>query len=506
MALIEGTALGDLINATSSDGDEIRGLGDDDTIYGGVGDDTINGNDGSDLMYADSNTETAAGNDSIFGGSSGDTLVGARFGFGGDTLNGNKGNDVVVASQYGGDVNYGGQDLDTLYGNLGGHDLIGNLGNDLIYMGAQGGDRGFGNDGDDTLVGGNDDDNMSGEAGEDEFVFQPGQEVEILGVNLIEGGYGGADTITDFNQDPGGQDIIKIAELDFGASVTVEDVTGGALITIEGTAGSDAESAAQTIFVEGTSAAGLLAVGSNDIEVNGVVINTTNATTNVDGSYTYGVLTNVSGKTISGTDVADDIGTSANPNSQFDPTINNDTIDGNGGNDRLDGLAGDDIIAGDGGDDTIWGNTGEDTLTGGGDADDFAWRSLGDAVDTITDFSAFEGDQFRITASGFGGTLFAGGNVVTPGFFSTFAAAYYFSFIGAPPADAFTLGFAPTAFATGLSVFYYDLTGGGLYFDADGGATGVGFVKVAELDPAPIAGNQPFAVNTPTLADSFILV
>ncbi len=512
MALILGTALGDLINATSTSGDEARGLEGNDTLYGGPGSDMLNGNQGSDLMYADSNTATAGGNDSVYGGTGNDTVIGARFGFGGDVLNGNKGDDIVVASQYGSDTAYGGQDSDTLYGHLGGHDLIGNLGNDLIYMGAQGSDRGFGSDGDDTLVGGSGSDILSGEGGKDTFIFQAGTAAQVLGINLIEGGYGGTDTIADFSQGGGVGDQIKIDELDYGSTVNVKNTTGGVLITIAGTARANAEAANQTIFVQGANVAAMLGVGADDITVNGVVVNTTNATTNVDGSYTYGVLTEVSGKTINGTDAPDDIGTSANPNSQFNPTTNNDTINGNGGDDVLDGLAGNDILNGGTGSDTLYGNTGADTLTGGSGADQYGFRALSDGVDTITDFASFNGDVFRLSASGFGGTLFAGGNVIS-GFAAVgaFDAAFYTEFAGAPPADAATLGFIPTNFPSGLSVFYYDAIGGGLYFDADGGALGTGFVKFAQLSPAPgfvlgpaAANNEPFA--TFFGASAFVLI
>ncbi|MBO9502974.1 hypothetical protein J7346_14795, partial [Brevundimonas sp. A19_0] len=53
-------------------------------------------------------------------------------------------------------------------------------------------------------------------------------------------------------------------------------------------------------------------------------------------------------------------------------------LEGNGGDDVLDGGTGDDIL---------WGGTGKDTLTGGAGHDIFVF-SMGDGVDTITDFAA----------------------------------------------------------------------------------------------------------------------
>lgn len=73
-----------------------------------------------------------------------------------------------------------------------------------------------------------------------------------------------------------------------------------------------------------------------------------------------------------------------------DDTLNgnagNDTIKGGPGNDTLNGGAGDDSILGGAGDDLLVGGRGTDELTGGNGADAFVYRSLGDAIDTITDF------------------------------------------------------------------------------------------------------------------------
>ncbi|WP_395612225.1 type I secretion C-terminal target domain-containing protein [Allosphingosinicella sp.] len=66
-----------------------------------------------------------------------------------------------------------------------------------------------------------------------------------------------------------------------------------------------------------------------------------------------------------------------------------DTLLGAGANDFLEGAGGNDVISGGAGDDTILGDTGDDQLTGGAGADTFIF-SIGDGVDTITDFSVQE--------------------------------------------------------------------------------------------------------------------
>lgn len=490
MALIVGNATanntGDVLSALSSTGDEVRGLSGNDTIYGGPGRDTLNGNEDSDVIFADSTTGTASGNDSLYGGSGNDTVIGSRFGFGGDTLLGNKGNDVLVASAFGGDRLFGGQDADSLYGssNPGSDDLIGNLGNDAIFGGA--GDRLFGEDGEDTLFGGTGNQVLTGGTGGDEFIFQLPATLTEAGVTVVQGGFGGTDSITDFNTTNGGSnDVIKLVELDFGSTVTVAQQGSDVLITLTGSARDGSSLNGQKILVQNTLVSGIIGVGSNDLEINGVVVNTTTATLNSDGSYTFGTLTNVAGRTINGTDVADDIGTSANPNSQFNPTVNNDTINGNNGNDVLDGIAGNDIINGNNGADTLLGNSGADTLNGGDGADQlnggpgadlitgglgfdtFRFTRPSDAIDTLTDFFAAGADFIEFNKAGYGllsSTIIEAGS----GGLATQSEAGGFS--GAPNGiGAQTTTNVP--FGTYLNevpAFFVDSVGGAIYYDADG--------------------------------------
>jgi len=512
MALIVGNTAanntGDVLSALSTSGDEVRGLSGNDTIYGGPGRDTLNGNEDNDILFGGSTTGTASGNDSIFGGSGSDTVVGSQFGFGGDSLNGNKGDDIVIASAFGGDRLFGGQDQDKIYGssNPGSDTLIGNLGDDSLYAGV-GGDRLFGEDGADALYGSIGSEVMTGGTGADDFVFQPVVTKTIAGINVTEGGYGGTDTITDFNTSNGGQsDIIDLKLLDFSTSVTAAAQGSDVLITVSGST-NDGTAVNQKILVQNQTVLGV--VGVNSVFVNGAAFNTTNATQNVDGSFTFGGLSNVSGKTINGTDVADDIGTAANPNSFFNPTVNNDTIFGNGGNDVLDGLAGNDIISGGNGADTLIGNSGNDslvgndgddrlfggpgvdTMTGGSGDDTFRFASINHGVDLITDFinSFTVSDIISVNQTGFAllsTDLINPGNIVLP---SDILKSEVGTAFGAPDgtgAENTTVTNSPVGFYTNLTpAFYIDYAGGGVYYDADGIGGASDWQQFAVLNTAP---------------------
>ncbi|GAB3384993.1 polysaccharide lyase family 7 protein [Azotobacter armeniacus] len=73
-----------------------------------------------------------------------------------------------------------------------------------------------------------------------------------------------------------------------------------------------------------------------------------------------------------------------------------DELHGNSGNDKIYGNAGDDKLYGTAGNDVLQGGPGKDLLEGGSGTDKFAFASLEDAGDTITDFRA--GDLIDISA------------------------------------------------------------------------------------------------------------
>ncbi len=485
MAIFTGTEANDSYLATP-EGDNARGLRGDDTLYGNSGRDTLNGNADSDLLFADSLTQTAGGNDSLYGGQGSDTLVGARFGFSADSLGGNRGEDLLIASTNGGNTLFGGQGDDTLYGSASGSNTMnGDLGSDVLFAG-RGGDRMLGADGNDTLVGGVGNDNMFGETGNDDFQFEAavaGALTEFTGAEQVvrdQGGWGGSDTVFDFSTG----DKISIGLLDRGSEVEITtNSAGAAVITIDGTTtlSDGRQTASNTITVVDMTREELLAPGSQLLSVGGTFI-TTNDTVNANGTSTYTVGAgdpgaNVRGVNLTGTDVADafdpDPGVASTANGiLLLTTVNDDTLNGNGGDDVMVADAGNDIINGQGGDDTLNGNAGFDTLTGGDGFNTFVLDEFEPGTfDTITDFAGLN-DTIRVSASAFGGSLVAGQNVSGPA-----PTSFYFT-TGTGSVEGFN-----SAAAVGTSEFYYDVIGGGLYFDQDGGGTGTTFTQIAQVTP-----------------------
>ena len=168
MAIINGTALRDLLNGTSL-ADTIRGVG---------GDDTLNGLAGNDSLYGDS------GNDGLNGGLGNDKLFG---GTGVDALFGNEG-------------------ADQLYGEAGDDWLQGGTGNDYIH-GGSGNDRLRGDDGDDTLNGAAGENDLRGGGGNDTLVHSNLSALTITAGNAFyDGGSGGDTLLVDYRGDysPGG--------------------------------------------------------------------------------------------------------------------------------------------------------------------------------------------------------------------------------------------------------------------------------------------------------------
>ena len=80
----------------------------------------------------------------------------------------------------------------------------------------------------------------------------------------------------------------------------------------------------------------------------------------------------------------------------FAGTSGNDTLNGTSVADTIHGGAGNDTLSGGAGNDILDGGTGNDTLTGGAGSDTFDYTS-GDGADTITDFTASQGDVIDLT-------------------------------------------------------------------------------------------------------------
>lgn len=114
-----------------------------DTLIGTDGNDTLDGSGGNDLIECRGGNDIGIGgegNDTVLGGDGDDTLDG---GFGNDSLDGGAGNDSLLGGD-GNDTLLGGNGDDTLDGGAGNDSLDGGAGNDLMIGGA----------GNDTMTGG----------------------------------------------------------------------------------------------------------------------------------------------------------------------------------------------------------------------------------------------------------------------------------------------------------------------------------------------------------------
>jgi Ca2+-binding RTX toxin-like protein len=390
MAILQiiGTGAGDLLRSTNGGPTELFGdlaptatqaqidaaLFGNDTLIGGTGNDTLFGQKGNDSLIG-------SGNDDLRGGAGQDTLVGT----GNDTLFGNKDADQL----FGGVSAFGGQGNDTIFGSTTGR---GELGNDIIY----GGTTLIGGNGNDTLVAASGSQTLTGnessedEFNEDEFVFAPATTLTIAGQTVTQGGFGGVDTITDFQSGPGTGDVIRILNLDSGATVSVAQTGADVTITVAGTTSPDQgspvptstvgsvtngtnQSAAQTIVVRNVNVQQLLAVGSNDIIVNdNTVLNTGNAVgISVNGVFSFNFTAgdrlgrNIDASSVNGvTLTANASNFQLNGVPQF-TSVNNDTVLGSANNDTIDGLAGNDTITAGAGNDSVAGGPGNDTINGG---------------------------------------------------------------------------------------------------------------------------------------------
>jgi len=407
---IVGTGAGDLLRSTNGGPTELFGdvspttanaeatpFGDD-TLVGGPGNDTLFGQRGNDSLVG-------SGNDDLRGGAGRDTLIGT----GNDTLFGNKDADML----FGGVQAFGGQGNDTIFGSTTGR---GELGNDIIY----GGVSLFGGNGNDTLVAGSTTTSMTGNEGpedefnNDQFIFAPATTLTIAGQTIVQGGFNNtaATVIQDFQSGPGLGDVIKLVNLDSGARVVVSQNGADVRIVVTGTASPDTgapepqrptspasrtQTVNQTITVRNTNIQQFLAVGSEDLLLEGVsvggqvVLNTANMTTdsvNTNTVFSY-VIGDRNGRRIDasnrniGITLTRDFSNLQDPNGMFVfPSVNNDTIVGTGGDDSIDGLEGSDIIEGRSGNDTLRGGGGNDTLVGGaaefdGNSRDFLFGDAG---------------------------------------------------------------------------------------------------------------------------------
>ncbi|HEY2413146.1 MAG TPA: calcium-binding protein [Pirellulaceae bacterium] len=289
-------------------------------------------------------------------------------------------NDQLVVSTLGGDDNMNATGLAAGVVKL---TIDGGTGNDVI-TGSDGNDMLVGGDGSDVIIGGKGSDTALMGDGNDTFVWNPGD-----GSDVVEG-QGGFDT-TVFNgasaneiidlsangsrlrltrdvgnvtMDTGGVEQVNIAALGGADTITVNDLTGTGVATVN-------------LNLAGAN-------GGGDGQVDSVVVNGTN------GSDGIVVASSVSGGVKIG-------GLSATVNiAAIDAALDELTVNALGGDDRVDarsllagvigltlnGGAGADMITGSQGNDLVIGGTGNDAAFLGAGDDTFVWNT-GDGSDKV---------------------------------------------------------------------------------------------------------------------------
>jgi len=333
------------------------------TVLLGTGDDLV-------LSTADSGFVIDAGDGD-------DQMYISGYTGGDDILSGGAGNDRIY-SGLGEDRIDGGADNDSLYGEAGDDLLIGGSGDDTVDGGADD-DVIFGDAGNDTLIGGLGNDVIKGGADNDTFVVQATGD----GRDSYDGG--------------DGIDTLDYSALNTAVNLTLKDgVTTYQTDTIENIENVICGSAADKLT--GNSFDNVLTGNAGDDTLKGGagndVLNGGEGLDNLDGGIGNDQLAG---------GLNDDVLKGAAGDDHLDGGEGNDDLDGGADNDVLLGGAGNDMLKGGAGNDVITGGAGNDTLTGGAGNDQFVFNSIGDGIDTITDFKAsgVSEDQFVMSASMF---------------------------------------------------------------------------------------------------------
>jgi Ca2+-binding RTX toxin-like protein len=330
------------------------------------------------------------------------------------------------------------QRTSTINGTAGADNLIGTANPDIIN-GLAGNDTLNGNTGADTLVGG---------LGNDIYV------VDNTG-----------DIATELASQ--GTDLIQ-SSVTYTLPANVEDLTLTGTTAINGTGNTVAN------IITGNTANNILNGSSGADQLKGgtgndtyVVDNTGDVVTElasqgtdlIQSSVTYTLPANVEDLTLTGTTAINGTGNTL-ANTVTGNTANN-ILNGGTGNDNLIGGSGTDQLLGSDGNDSLSGDAGNDTLTGGLGADKFiyntnaAFTTTAVGVDTITDFNISQTDQIVLDKTTFTSISSAAG--------TGFSVASEFAKV---TSDALA--------ATSAADIVYNTTTGGLFYNQNGTAAGLG--------------------------------
>jgi Ca2+-binding RTX toxin-like protein len=355
----------------------------------------------------------------VIGGTSGDKQVDSV------TVNGTNGDDVITIASVGGQIVVGGlaaqvtidhaEAGDKLVINgLGGDDVINASGLEagkieLQVFSGLGADIVIGSEGNDTVNGGDGDDTAFLGAGNDVFVWNPGDDNDVVegqegidtmlfnGANVAENidifANGGraiffrdvANVTMDLNDVEtihfnalGGADNVNVGDLS-GTDVKLVSIDLAA--TIGGTAGDGQADSVNVAATNGDDVVSLTSLGSK------VIVDGLSAQVTIDHAEAGDKLVI---NALGGDDVIDATSLPAGKMAlQLFAGAGDDVVLGSAGNDLIDGGGGDDVLLGGGGNDTIDGGAGDDVLLGAGGNDTFVVSSTLSGHDII---SGFDGD------------------------------------------------------------------------------------------------------------------
>ncbi len=419
------------------------------SVDGGAGNDTIRGEIGLDLLIGGAgDDQIAAGQDAdqVLGGAGADSLAGDNGndtvdgGAGADTLNGGAGDDLLVVDDALDQVLETGGGLDTVRASvawtlgagldfleLTGAAAIGGTGNGLAnridgnaaanaLTGLGGADTIAGGDGADTLDGGSGADSLLGGLGDDLYV------VDVAGDILVEAPGGGRDEVraalawtlaAEFED----LTLTGAAALAGTGNALANSITGnGGANLLTGDAGNDSlaggggndtlvgDAGKDTLV--GGAGADLLQGGAGNDGYQVDSLDTIQDTAGIDGveaGFSYVLATGLENLRLSGSDSINGTGNAAANN-----------MTGNTGANLLIAFEGNDTLNGAAGNDTLVGGLGADRLAGSTGADTFRYSSAAEGGDTIVSYRANE-DTIEVSATGFGGGLVAGMNIVASG-------------------------------------------------------------------------------------------
>jgi Ca2+-binding RTX toxin-like protein len=423
--------------------DNLVGSAHDDVLYGNHGDNRLSGGAGPDILVGEAGADTLDGGpgsdtvayDASGGGLRADLLMpatntGDAFGdsyISIENLDGSSFDDILL----------GDNKANVIGGNLY-HDLA--SGNDQLY-GRGGNDQLFGYDGNDTLIGGAGADALDGGTGTNTASYATAVSgvVADLDDNEFATGDAKGDTFISIQNLTGS----RFADTLYGDHGDNRLSGGAGNDILVGEAGADR--------LDGGAGVDTVAYDASGSGVRADLLNPATNTGDAKGD-SYILVENLDGSSFDDVLLGDNGANVIGGNLVHSTPSGNDRLYGRGGNDQLFGSDGNDLLEG---------GAGADRMTGGAGKDIFLFDTPLNAatnVDRITDFTP-GADTIRLAHADFA--------ALAPGALP--AAAFYANPTGAAAHD-------------GSDRIVYDAASGGLYYDANGSASG-GSTHFATLSP-----------------------